>query len=694
MFSRVLVANRGEIAVRVFATLRRMGIVGIAVASAVDRRAPHTSVADITVHLEDGPQAGGTDTGEPYLSVERIIDAARRTGAQAIHPGYGFLSESARLAEACTEAGITFIGPPASAIATMGDKITAKTTVSQAGVPVVPGVSRSGMSDDELLEAAPDVGYPLLVKAAAGGGGKGMRAVQRPGDLAEALAAARRESRGAFGDDELLMERLIAAPRHIEIQVVADTHGTVWGLTERECTLQRRHQKVIEESPSAVLHPDVRERMQQAATEAARACGYTGAGTVEFIMPGAQVAGPDAEFFFLEMNTRLQVEHPVTELIHNLDLVEWQVRIAAGAALPGDPPAAVGHAVEARVYAEDPTRAFLPTGGTVLAYREPSLPGLRIDSGVAAGSEVGAMYDPMLAKVIAYAGDRQTAIQRLQAGLRGFVTLGVSTNNAFLQALLHHEVVRQASFDTEFIEHRLDELVEAATDAWSDQVVPVVAAMVWLLGPNEDTTAHDPRASVDRVGPGRRGGHGVSTRAGWRLGVPATSVLAQMIGQHHHRVVIAGDAENANVLVDDRPDVTASALWCSDGRLAVTVDGIQTAWDVAHGAAGLTIGREGRMWTVVEGSAVEAAQNDGLAVAGPVTAPMPGTVTLVDVTTGEQVTVGQRLMVVEAMKMEHPIVASLAGVVESIDVAVGDRVGMDDRLAVVALGDADEMTDA
>lgn len=404
MFDTVLVANRGEIAVRVIRTLRELGVRSVAVFSDADADARHVREADTAVRIGPAPAA------QSYLSVPALLDAARRSGAQAVHPGYGFLAENAGFARACAEAGLVFIGPSASAITLMGDKIRAKETVAAAGVPVVPGSSGSGLTDAQLVDAARAIGMPVLLKPSAGGGGKGMRLVRDEALLGDEIAAARREARSSFGDDTLLVERWIDRPRHIEIQVLADAHGNVVHLGERECSLQRRHQKIIEEAPSVLLDEETRASMGEAAVQAARSCGYVGAGTVEFIVPG----NDPASYYFMEMNTRLQVEHPVTELITGLDLVEWQLRVAAGEQLPyGQQDIALtGHAIEARICAEDPARGFLPSGGTVLALHEPQGNGVRTDSGLATGGEVGSLYDPMLSKVIAYGPDRPTALRR------------------------------------------------------------------------------------------------------------------------------------------------------------------------------------------------------------------------------------------------------------------------------------------
>src|SRR4051812_24275270 len=423
-----------------------MGIRAVAVYSAADAGARHVREADVAVPIGPAPAA------ESYLSIERVLDAAVRTGAQAIHPGYGFLSENVEFARACEKAGIAFIGPPVAAIEAMADKIRAKQTVSAAGVPVVPGRTEPGMSDDDVAAAAVEVGFPVLLKPSAGGGGKGMRVVRSESELPEAIAGARREARGSFGDDTLLVERYIGAARHIEVQVLGDAQGTVIHLGERECSLQRRHQKVIEEAPSALLDAAGRAAMGRAAVEAARAVGYTGAGTVEFIVDAER---PD-QFFFLEMNTRLQVEHPVPELVTGLDRVELQGRVAAGGRLPRDQSDVVreGHAIEARLYAEDPARGFLPQAGTVLGLAEPDGPGIRVDSSLAVGSVVGTDYDPMLAKVIAWGPDRDTARARLVGALGHTAVLGITTNTPFLRALLTDPDVAAGRLDTGLIERR------------------------------------------------------------------------------------------------------------------------------------------------------------------------------------------------------------------------------------------------
>ncbi|MDX3576262.1 MULTISPECIES: acetyl/propionyl/methylcrotonyl-CoA carboxylase subunit alpha [unclassified Streptomyces] len=637
MFDTVLVANRGEIAVRVIRTLRAMGVRSVAVFSDADADARHVREADTAVRIGPPPAA------DSYLSVERLLEAAARTGAQAVHPGYGFLAENAGFARACEDAGLVFIGPPAEAIALMGDKIRAKATVREAGVPVVPGSSGSGLTDDQLVAAAHEIGVPVLLKPSAGGGGKGMRLVRDTAALAEEIAAARREARASFGDDTLLVERWIDRPRHIEIQVLADGHGNVVHLGERECSLQRRHQKIVEEAPSVLLDEATRASMGEAAVQAARSCGYRGAGTVEFIVPGDD---PSA-YYFMEMNTRLQVEHPVTELVTGLDLVEWQLRAAAGEPLSfGQQDVRLtGHAVEARICAEDPARGFLPSGGTVLRLREPQGDGVRTDSGLSEGAEVGSLYDPMLSKVIAYGPDRETALRKLRAALAETVTLGVQTNAGFLRRLLAHPAVVAGDLDTGLVEREAESLVR--TDV--PEAVYEAAAAVRL-------DALRPPAGDGWVDP-------FSVPDGWRLGGAARPPA------FHLRVTDP---------VAHTPRGTHSV---TGERVSVTLDGVRHTF---HRAADW-IGRDGDAWHVRDHDPV-AASLTGAARAGAdsLTAPMPGTVTVVKVAVGDEVAAGQSLLVVEAMKMEHVISAPHAGTVAELDVSPGSTVAMDQVLAVIA----------
>jgi acetyl-CoA carboxylase biotin carboxylase subunit len=451
-FSRVLIANRGEIAVRIIRACREAGIESVAVYSDADANALHVRSADRAIRIGPAPAR------DSYLSIPALIDAARQMAADAIHPGYGFLSERAEFARACEQAGLVFIGPPSSVIEHMGSKIAARSLMEASGVPIVPGRTPRDQSDDGIGAAARAIGYPVLVKASAGGGGKGMRVVHDDREAPELIAAARREAAAAFGDGTLYVEKRIENPRHIEIQILADAHGNIVHLFERECSLQRRHQKLIEESPSPALTPEIRVRMGEAAVAAARAVGYRNAGTIEFLVEGA---GEAARFYFLEMNTRLQVEHPVTEAITGIDLVRAQLDIAAGGSLPWAQSALSqrGHAIECRVYAEDPDRDFLPQAGTLLVYREPSGPGVRVDSGVAETDRVDVHYDPLLSKVIASAETREAAIARATNALAAYPVLGIRTNVPFLIRLLAHPAFRAGTTHIAFVESHLPELV-------------------------------------------------------------------------------------------------------------------------------------------------------------------------------------------------------------------------------------------
>ncbi|MEU5966267.1 biotin carboxylase N-terminal domain-containing protein [Streptomyces globisporus] len=639
MFDTVLVANRGEIAVRVIRTLREQGVRSVAVFSDADADARHVREADTAVRIGPPPAA------ESYLNVPALLEVARRTGAQAVHPGYGFLAENAEFAQACADAGLVFIGPPAAAIALMGDKIRAKETVAAYGVPVVPGSSGSGLTDAELESAAREIGTPVLLKPSAGGGGKGMRLVRDAAVLGEEIAAARREARASFGDDTLLVERWIDRPRHIEIQVLADAHGTVIHLGERECSLQRRHQKIIEEAPSVLLDEATRAAMGEAAVQAARSCGYVGAGTVEFIVPG----NDPSSYYFMEMNTRLQVEHPVTELITGLDLVEWQLRVASGEQLPyaQEDITLTGWAIEARVCAEDPSRGFLPSGGTVLALREPQGGGVRTDSGLSEGVPVGSLYDPMLSKVIAYGPDRATAVRKLRAALADTVILGFPTNAGFLRRLLAHPDVVAGNLDTGLVEREAEGLVP---DGVPDEVYAAAAAVrLDALAPRPDAGGWTDPFSVP---------------SGWRTGgvrAPLTFPLR---------------VSGADPVTYGAP---ASATVTAD-RVTVEQDGT-----VVHfHRSGDWLGRDGDTWHVQDHDPVEASLSGaGRSGADTLAAPMPGTVTVVKVAVGDEVEAGQSLLVVEAMKMEHVISAPHAGTVTELDVSAGATVAMDQVLAVV-----------
>ncbi|NLP86073.1 ATP-grasp domain-containing protein [Microbacterium sp. CFH 90308] len=655
LFDTVLVANRGEIARRVIRTLRRLGIRSVAVYSDADAGAPHVREADVAVRIGPAPATAS------YLDVDAVVAAARESGADAVHPGYGFLSENVAFARACADAGIVFIGPGERALEIMGDKIRAKDHVAAHDVPTVPGFSAVGMTDGEIATAAEATGFPLLVKPSAGGGGKGMQIVRSAAALPDALATARRVAAAAFGDDALLLERLIERPRHIEVQVLADGHGHVVHLGERECTLQRRHQKVIEEAPSPVVDAVTRERLGAAACAAAASVDYRGAGTVEFLVAASR---PD-EFFFIEMNTRLQVEHPVTELVarvadgESVDLVEQQLRIAAGRELPftQNQVRLEGHAIEARVYAETPERGFLPAAGEVLAWR--AGPEARTDSAVETGSVVTSDYDPMIAKVIAHGADREHALDRLDAALAGTVLLGVESNIAFLRALLADPAVRAGELDTGLI----------------DRLPPFEAP-----APSEDAlaAAAGARPAATPGQAGSRAGAAWDPLPGWRLGGPAEPATVLLL-------------DDADALLAVPLQVSNRALFTSEGEIAAKCatrnEGVAVAVD-----------REGAVWVHAEGATHRlrpltrrealhrrlAARERAAAATHPeLRAPMPGAVVAVHVADGDRVAAGDRVVTIEAMKMEHPVLAPHDGVVR-VDVAPGAQVRRDQVLAHVA----------
>ncbi|GAA1468301.1 acetyl/propionyl/methylcrotonyl-CoA carboxylase subunit alpha [Microbacterium thalassium] len=638
-FDTVLVANRGEIARRVIRTLRRLGIRSIAVYSDADAGAPHVREADAAVRIGPAPAA------QSYLSIDAVVRAAVSAGAQAVHPGYGFLSENAAFARACADAGIVFVGPGVEALEVMGDKIRAKTHVAAHGVPTVPGFSAAGMTDADIARAADEAGYPLLVKPSAGGGGKGMQIVREPGGLADALGAARRIAAASFGDDTLLLERLIERPRHIEVQVLADDHGAVVHLGERECTLQRRHQKVIEEAPSPAVDAATRERLGVAACAAAASVDYRGAGTVEFLVSADR---PD-DFFFIEMNTRLQVEHPVTEEVTGVDLVEQQLRVAAGERLgfAQDDVVLTGHAVEARVYAESPERGFLPATGEIALFRAAA--GVRTDAAIAGGSTVTADYDPMIAKVIAAGADRRAALEALDRALADTVVLGVDTNIAFLRDLVADPAVAAGDMDTGLI----DRLPPARP------AEPVAAALGAAAAVAADGTAAQPM----------RAGAVWRELPGWRLGGPPAPKTARLVDDADVVHTIATD--------DAVPGAAGAAVARgADGALWVHVDG--GTWRLRPVSRREAMAHRHR--------ARERAQ---LAADPDVRAPMPGAVVAVHVAPGARVAAGERIATIEAMKMEHPVVAAHDGIV-SVDVAVGDQVRRDQVVARVAAEDASE----
>ncbi|MFI6496161.1 acetyl/propionyl/methylcrotonyl-CoA carboxylase subunit alpha [Nonomuraea typhae] len=643
MFSTVLIANRGEIAVRIIRTLRALGVTSVAVHTEADAGALHVREADQALQVPK------------YLDMQAIVAAAHATHAQAIHPGYGFLAENAQFARLCAEEGLVFIGPPAEAIEAMGDKIRAKATVAAAGVPVVPGGAEP--ADDLAAWTA----FPALIKPSAGGGGKGMVLVRSAAELPEALESARRTATNAFGDGTLLIERFIENPRHIEIQVLADTHGNVVHLGERECSLQRRHQKIIEEAPSPFVSPGMRAGMGAAAVEAARSVGYTGAGTVEFI-----VDGTTGDYHFMEMNTRLQVEHPVTELVAGVDLVALQLRAAAGETLPfsQDEVRLSGHAVEARVYAEDPARGFLPTGGRVLALTEPA--DVRVDSSLAAGTVVGSDFDPMLSKVVARAATREEALRALDRALGRTSVLGVTTNIPFLRALVTRPEVLAGALDTGLVERVLPEL--ELTAGVPDDVL-AAAALVFHTVP----AGRDPWDVAD----------------GWRVGERAWTTWRLESRDGVHEVAVRGLPEISAEILLPAPGGDGGAVPANVAvrgqRLRLTLGGATRSYTLARDGDTLWLGRDGGAWALTRHLIGDPGDRPGAAGGGDgvVRSPMPGTVLLVKAAVGDRVGKDQPLVVVEAMKMEHTVTAPVEGVVRELPVRAGQSVDMDAVLAVV-----------
>lgn len=650
----LLIANRGEIACRVIRTARRLGIRTVAVHSEADTGAPHVGMADQAVLIGPAP------VGESYLLVEKILDAAERTGADAIHPGYGFLSENAGFAKACADAGITFVGPPVAAVELMGDKARSKLRMIDAGVPTVPGYQQEDHSDEKLIAEADRIGFPVMVKASAGGGGRGMRLVEDPKKLKRALKTARSEAKNAFGDDRLILEKAVQQPRHVEIQVFADCQGNVIHLGERDCSVQRRHQKVIEEAPSPAVTPEIRAAMGEAAVQAAKSIGYLGAGTVEFLLD----AGGD--FYFLEMNTRLQVEHPVTELITGQDLVEWQIRVAEGDPLPltQDQVALNGHAIEVRLYAESPAKGFLPRTGRAHLWREPTGYGVRTDAGISQGQEVTPFYDPMLAKIMAHGPTRDAARTRLIRALEDTALLGVETNRRFLIEALADEVFAEGGATTAFIEERFPKArLQNAVPASAD----VAIAAVLLFHRTQS------KASADLLG--------------WRSsGQTPQSPMVVNIGEDEHRAtVIWHGGTDYQVAIDGqsfdfgdmcvgrdeavwrRDGATQRALYAADGdRLLVQTD------DCGFSAEETTYADR----------AAAAAGSDGA-----VTSPMNGRVLRIEVATGDTVKKGQLVAILEAMKMEHEITAGVDGTVSEVPVSAGQQVGSNALLAQIETGE-------
>ena len=643
MFKTLLIANRGEIARRVIRTARRMGIRTVAVYSEADATALHVKEADEAVLIGPAPSA------ESYLRGDKILDAARQTGAEAIHPGYGFLSENADFARACAEAGIKFVGPSPESIEAMGLKDRAKKLMEAAGVPVTPGYHDDNQDPEHLQNAADAIGYPVLIKAIAGGGGKGMRKVEESGDFPDALDSCKREAKSSFGNDEVLIEKFIENPRHIEVQVFGDSRGRVIHLFERDCSLQRRHQKVIEEAPAPGMTPNVRAAMCSAAVQAAKAVNYEGAGTVEFIVDGSGALREDG-FFFMEMNTRLQVEHPVTEMVTGLDLVELQLKVAAGGSVPEqDEIRLKGHAIEARLYAEDPASGFLPSIGRLDILDLPrGVEDIRVDSGVEQGGEVSLHYDPMIAKIIAFGSNRNAAIERTLAGLSATRVYPVRTNGGFLGNCLRDADFATGNVSTGLIADKADSLIPS--------------------GPPERDAAIAARAILERVS-AERSTDPWAVQDGFRANAAARIQVRLEFDSRTLDVSLSG-APAKGKTVTARVNGTEFILdgQAASGRVVADYDGVIVFSD----------GRASRFSLPRPDAAADAAEAGGL-----VKAPMPGKVLSLNVAEGDTVIKGQKLLVLEAMKMEHALAAPRDGVIASVSIAAGDQVGEGDALVTL-----------
>ena len=657
MFERILIANRGEIACRVARTARRMGVRTVAVYSDADIGALHVETCDEAYRIGPPPAR------ESYLDGAAIIAVARRTAARAIHPGYGFLSENEGFATACAREGIVFIGPPPAAIAAMGSKSAAKKIMAAANVPLVPGYHGDDQDPQLLLREAAKIGYPVLIKATAGGGGKGMKVVERAADFAAALASAQREAKSGFGDDRVLLEKYLTAPRHIEIQVFADTHGNAVYLFERDCSVQRRHQKVLEEAPAPMMNPLHRRAMGAAAVECAKAIGYVGAGTVEFIAADSFVR--DGAFYFMEMNTRLQVEHPVTEMITREDLVEWQLRVAAGEPLPKqqDELTLTGHAIEARIYAEDPERGFLPSIGTLAHLRMPATGGsVRVDTGVRAGDEISPYYDPMIAKLIVHGEDRPMALSRLADALSRVEIAGVATNVAFLGRVVAHDAFASGNVDTGLIARNHAALFPAPTPVPADVLLAAALAEVRALVAERAESA---QASGDPHSPW----HSVDTW--WSNSTRHAISVTFADGDARHSVAVRRDRDGWRVALPDREIV--ARVTERDGRLVIATPEVELLATVVRLESERHVFCRGGHWKLQFVDPLAQA-GEIEAHGGHLTAPMSGTVVAVMVKTGDKVAKGAPLMILEAMKMEHTIAAPAAGTVTAVNYGAGDRV--------------------
>ena len=649
LFHKILIANRGEIAVRVIRTARQMGYRTVAVYSEADKKAAHVLAADQAVCV------GPASVSESYLMIDNIIAAAHKTQADAIHPGYGFLSENPAFARACAAAGIQFIGPDASAIELMGSKRLSKEAMLDAGVPCIPGYQGAEQSDQVLIEKAADVGFPIMVKASAGGGGRGMRLVTEQGELAAQIKTARSEALSAFGSGELILERAVLAPRHIEIQLFADSQGNTVYLGERDCSIQRRHQKVVEEAPSPFVDEGLRERMGQAAVSAAKACGYQGAGTVEFLVDS------DKNFYFLEMNTRLQVEHPVTELITGLDLVEWQLRVAAGEMLPLTQAdvSLNGHAIEVRLYAEDPRQNFMPQTGNILVCQYPEREGIRVDHGIHCGDTVSAHYDPMLAKVIAYGPDRATAARRLASAIEDIQLVGVNTNKAFLLNVLRHPAFMNGETTTAFIEQHFTE--HASTQNAAPAIGTLArAAMIYFQHPSFGQPS-------------------------WGSAAPQVYHFTLKINEQAHAVQIQKQGES--YLVKSEAQETELTL-VSHGadQVVVVEEGIRQGFSYALQDKTLFLDDGSGHYRIDDITQLPASVSEQNA-SGEINAVMDGVIVDVLVKEGEAVEAGQLMVVMEAMKMEHQLKALSTGRVTEVRTVIGQQVKSKQLLVIISSND-------
>jgi 3-methylcrotonyl-CoA carboxylase alpha subunit len=666
VFAKILIANRGEIACRVIGTARRLGIATVATYSDADRDALHAAQADEAYPIGPPPAV------ESYLNIAAILAAARASGAEAVHPGYGFLSENPDFAEACATAGLVFVGPPAKAIRLMGSKAAAKALMAEHGVPLVPGYYGAEQAPGHLAAEAERIGFPVLLKASAGGGGRGMRIVTAAADFAPALAAAKRESGAAFGDDRMLIEKYLTPARHVEIQIFADRHGNAIHLGERDCSIQRRHQKVIEEAPAPRLDAVLRQRMGEAALAAAQAVGYAGAGTVEFIIAGA-------DFYFIEMNTRLQVEHPVTEAVTGLDLVEWQLRVAAGETLllRQKDVAANGHAIEARLYAEDPERGFLPQTGILHGLKLPSAATARVDAGVRQGDAVTPFYDALIAKIIVWGEDRAAAVARLRRALAETAILGVATNLGFLARVAAYADFASGDIDTGFIECHRAALLPPRRPAPD---VALAAAALARLAARRSAAVATAAGSQDRYSPWAR-------TDGWSPGgaLPQTVLFSDGAAE---RVVTAEARGTGWLLQFAEGEVMAAGEPQPDGILSIDLDGVRRRVAVLQFGPEIAVFLDGESWRLVEIDRLAARASEEAAT-GRLTAPMPGRVIALLVAAGQEVRRGEQLVIIEAMKMEHTIVAPVDGVVASVGCAVGDLVEEGSELIALAAPEDD-----